>query len=69
MNEAAVLAAQKIFEKYAERKGQFRQIARDLFFKQLEPVNIERLRANVQLIASSEGIPCGNGHSLGPFRN
>jgi len=42
-------------------------MAGDLFFKELEPVNVKCLRANVQPVARSEGVPCGNRHSLGPF--
>jgi hypothetical protein len=42
-------------------------MARDLFLKQFEPVDVERLRAHVQFVARSEGIPCGDGHTLGPF--
>src|SRR5580704_327211 len=47
MNEAPVLAAQKIFKKDTKRKWQFRQIAGDFLFKKFEAVNIEQLRANI----------------------
>src|SRR5580693_5460027 len=47
MDKTSVFTAQKVFEKDAERKRQLRQMAGNLLFQQLEPVNIERLRANI----------------------
>ena len=46
-HKSPVFAAHKIFEKDPQRERQLRQMARDLFLKQFEPVDVERLRAHV----------------------
>ncbi len=64
MNEAAIFTAQKIFQQDAEGKRQFRERVDAVFFQLFEAMNLKGLRADVELVASAERIPCGDGHSL-----
>src|SRR3981189_2375576 len=64
MNEAAIFTAQKIFQQDAEGKGQFRERVDAVLFQLFEAMNLKGLRADVELVASAERIPCRDGHSL-----
>ena len=67
MDEAAVFAAEEIFEKDTKRKGKSGDGAQTLLFQFFEAIDFEGLRTHVQSVARLEGICCGNGHSELPF--
>ena len=67
MDKPAILAAQQILQKNTQRKRQFRQVGDALLFKKLEAMNIERLGAHAQFVASPERIARVDGHPDSPF--
>ncbi len=67
MDEAAILAAQQILQKDAQRKGELRQVGGALLFKELEAVNLESLSADVEFVACAERIARVDGHPDSPF--
>ena len=67
VNEAAVFAAQKIFQQNAQRKGELAQIRDAIFFERFQAMNFKALRAYAQRVTRAKRISCGDGHPLGPF--
>jgi hypothetical protein len=62
MNEVAVFATEEIFEKNTKRERKFGEISVAVFFKKLEAMNFECLRADVEFVASFERVAAGEGH-------
>src|SRR5258708_19593877 len=67
MDGAAIFAAHQVFEKDAQGKREFCEVGDALLFQKLQPVNVERLSAHVQLVACAERIARVNSHPDSPF--
>src|SRR5262249_50112707 len=58
---------QQIFQQNAQGKRQASHVLAALPLQMFEPVDVERLRADAQFVASAKRIACGDGH-LQSFR-
>jgi hypothetical protein len=67
MDEAAIFAAKKIFEKDAQGERKLCQVGDALLFEEFEAVNLKGLSADIQFVACAERIARVNGHPDDPF--